>query len=440
MRNPELQRNLWLELTRPRMIGASVVIVFLFLAFSGNQDVGSVVGGSLMTVILILVVFFWGSWMAAGSVVGEIRDRTWDAQRLSAIGPWTMVFGKLFGATSFAWFIGALVIAILLINPAVASDPLRYFSLILTYIFTGIFAHATALLVSLLSIRKSLEGQGRLNTAFFAVAGIAAAMTVLGLSTDAIDGDGLFTAAFYGVPMPSQIFILGSLIIFAGWTILANNRLMRLELQMQNGPWVFLAFVLFVGLYAGGAAFVGAAPGEPVPSDLRLLAASIALGGLAYASMFFDVKDASVLRRLDGALRSGSPLAILNAMPGWLYAYFAAVGALLAWTQVFTPGDLAQELASWVDLPVSILAYGAGAALLFLTRDLLIFLYFNMTGERRRGDFAAVVTILLLYTAGSVLLGAGGGARLLYWAIPAPADPVWMMLVAPGVQCLVMGV
>ncbi|MEM8785759.1 MAG: hypothetical protein AAGF19_07875, partial [Pseudomonadota bacterium] len=47
---------------------------------------------------------------------------------------------------------------------------------------------------------------------------------------------------------------------------------------------------------------------------------------------------------------------------------------------------------------------------------------------------------LLLYTAGSVLLGAGGGARLLYWAIPAPADPVWMMLVAPGVQCLVMGV
>ncbi|MEM1140223.1 MAG: hypothetical protein AAGH45_10110, partial [Pseudomonadota bacterium] len=162
MRNPELQRNLWLELTRPRMIGASVVIVFLFLAFSGNQDVGSVVGGSLMTVILILVVFFWGSWMAAGSVVGEIRDRTWDAQRLSAIGPWTMVFGKLFGATSFAWFIGALVIAILLVNPAVGSDPLRYFGLILTYIFTGIFAHATALMVSLLSIRKSLEGQGRL--------------------------------------------------------------------------------------------------------------------------------------------------------------------------------------------------------------------------------------------------------------------------------------
>ena len=51
----------------------------------------------------------WGTRSAALSVVAEIRERTWDSQKLSSIGPWTMVWGKLFGATAANWF-GALVV------------------------------------------------------------------------------------------------------------------------------------------------------------------------------------------------------------------------------------------------------------------------------------------------------------------------------------------
>ena len=59
-------------------------------------------------------VVLWGTRSAALSVVGEIRERTWDSQKLSSIGPSQMVWGKLFGATFANWFGGALCLPFIL--------------------------------------------------------------------------------------------------------------------------------------------------------------------------------------------------------------------------------------------------------------------------------------------------------------------------------------
>ena len=49
-------------------------------------------------------------------MVGEIRDRTWDGQRLSSLGAGTMIWGKLFGSTIFNWFGGAICLAVILVD------------------------------------------------------------------------------------------------------------------------------------------------------------------------------------------------------------------------------------------------------------------------------------------------------------------------------------
>src|SRR6185312_6682148 len=97
--NPELERNLWLEASPFRL---ALILGLLLLVFSAT----SIAPRGLMTTpgtALALYWFFavlWGTRSAALSVVAEIRERTWDGQQLSAIGPWEMVWGKLFGSTA----------------------------------------------------------------------------------------------------------------------------------------------------------------------------------------------------------------------------------------------------------------------------------------------------------------------------------------------------
>src|SRR3954447_19334004 len=96
--NPEFLRNLWLELTPRRvalMVGILGLIFFAVIVAGGSQY--SLFGSAQW--LYYLFVVFWGSRNAAMGVVGEIRDRTWDQQRLSALSASTMTWGKLFGST-----------------------------------------------------------------------------------------------------------------------------------------------------------------------------------------------------------------------------------------------------------------------------------------------------------------------------------------------------
>ena len=77
--NPEFRRNVWLELSPRRLMTMTVVLVLAFFAaaLSGNEWLPPATAVTLY----YFIVVFWGSRNAALSVVGEIRDRTWDFQR-----------------------------------------------------------------------------------------------------------------------------------------------------------------------------------------------------------------------------------------------------------------------------------------------------------------------------------------------------------------------
>ena len=68
--NPELQRNIWLELTTRRMIAMPIILALIFTLPFGNA--------TLATFLYLGLTLFWGTRQAAEAVASEVAQRTWD--------------------------------------------------------------------------------------------------------------------------------------------------------------------------------------------------------------------------------------------------------------------------------------------------------------------------------------------------------------------------
>ena len=91
-------------------------------------------------------------------VMEEARDRTWDAQRMSAIGPWAMTWGKLLGAPAFAWYGGLILMLIYLATARYATVPVLRTAASL--VCGALLLHAIALNASVLAARKGVGYRG----------------------------------------------------------------------------------------------------------------------------------------------------------------------------------------------------------------------------------------------------------------------------------------
>ena len=103
--NPEFQRNLWLEASPRRLAWAGVVLLLIYgatVAATRDNPLGPLPAlGGVGAAVFVACAMIWGARAAASSVLSEISDRTWDFQRLSALDPWAMTWGKLAGGR--AW-------------------------------------------------------------------------------------------------------------------------------------------------------------------------------------------------------------------------------------------------------------------------------------------------------------------------------------------------
>ena len=89
MGNAEFRRNLWLEFSTHRLVAMPVVLLLLLFTantLSGETRPGVVTAAALWA--MVAIGWFWGTRRAAESVNEELRARTWDLQRLSALSPW----------------------------------------------------------------------------------------------------------------------------------------------------------------------------------------------------------------------------------------------------------------------------------------------------------------------------------------------------------------
>ena len=381
--NPELQRNLWLEFSLHRLVVMPCVLALIFLCAAlgtqPNSDVGVTTTGLLLYIGL---AGFWGARRAADAVTEEFRGKTWDGQRMSALGPWGMTWGKLVGSTSYAWY-GALMC---LATVAVAW-PLRWGyagSLVIACaVCAAVCAQALALIASLMATRKGLVHSYARGT-----------WLVLLLLVSSSSSTSLITKltqslSWWGYEVEGWRLALGTSVVFAVWAVFGAYRLMCQELQVRTTPWGWAAFVLFLAWYLAGFAVQ---PGDTAPAAVFLLAGLLVSAAFTYFMLFTEPTGAFVLRRVWVRVQRQEWRRALEEIPCWLVSLALATAfcVLLMLTVSRLPGALdGYRNLSFTPLPL--------LALLFLIRDSAIFLIFSLARAPRRVEATTFLYLVLLY-------------------------------------------
>ena len=435
--NPELQRNLWLEATRRQLITTGLILGVIFfvvwLVDRGRDAHDFILTGAAVFTGCGLV---WGPREARASVVNEVYNRTWDFQRLSALPPWTMTWGKLAGATCRPWmFAGAALILAFLQLASISS-----FAHALFWVLIGlggaVFLQASGLAVGLIEIRKAraisrLPGLrspalGVLMLILVAVGGLVWRRTHPGLFFGLGGEETAPSLIWWGMVCDRVAFAAASLMVVAGFAVLWAWRMMRFELQMTNAPWAWLLFVVCAGLYAAGFE----APGGDTTFEVRLTFAAVAFALCAYVSAFTEPADRVRTRRFAAAIPALDWGRLWWTLPSPVVpAKLAILSALIVAVIQWRTGEAASAA---FDL----------ALIAFFVRDLGLIAALRFAPRGRGGDLGVLACLVLLYLVGGLFgqvfghrvgfalfipstelpalsLTAGLSAAVLFWAFAA---------------------
>jgi len=380
--NPEFRRNLWLEVTPARLIIMAFVLfaIFSLSYISDDYHLGETTAGTAKA-LFIVISMIWGTKQASESVMNEIKDHTWDWQRMSIITPWELTTGKLFGSTVYTWF-GAVICLFMI---PISSGWESLFPALRTsfaLLFSGMFAHATSLLASMVALqkdRKYIRGQ----TSAFLVLGIMASIPFFTMSMkmqhDKIE--------WFIWSLDRSDFMLCTLFCYTAWAVLGINRLMRSELQMKNMPWVWFCFVFFNMIYAAGL-FNG--PQTDITSldavSHKILAAFMVAVTTSYFMVFSEKKDFLTLNTLKRMVMESKWKSFLEHSPRWLLTLPIAVITGIALV-LFSLAEGKPSIAIWL----------VTAGIFFMLRDICIIVFCNIGNSNKRADITAVVCLGLLY-------------------------------------------
>jgi hypothetical protein len=381
--NPELQRNVWLEFSLHRLVAMPGVLALIFLcaalATQPDSDVGVTTTGLLLFTGL---TGLWGGRRAADSVTEEFRGKTWDGQRMSALGPWGMTWGKLVGSTSYAWY-GALMC---LATVAVAW-PLRWeypASLVIAgAVCVAVGAQALALIASLMATRKGLVRSYTRGTWF-----VLLVLVFSGSSTPLVTTLAQ-SFSWWGHEVEGWRFALGTSVVFAFWAVFGAYRLMCQELQVRTTPWGWATFVLFLAWYLAGFAVQ---PGGSKSSAVFLIAGLLVSAALTYFMLFSEQTGALVLRRVWVRVQRQEWRRTLEEVPCWLMSL--ALATVFCVLLILTVSQFPGESWDYGDISFTSLPL---LGLLFLIRDSAIFLVFSLARTPRRVEATTLLYLALLY-------------------------------------------
>lgn len=436
--NPELQRNFWLELTTRRLVMMSVVLAVIFLTTlaNGGDSALQAVGG-VARVMFYLIVVFWGTRAAAGAVIGEIRDRTWDFQRLSALTPSQMLVGKILGATSYQWFGGAICLAFIVLSRLAERGPIEAVSELLYFVAVGLFGQAVSLFVSLIAVRKRAT-HTRLDIFVYQISGLIAVVfaaqlwnaayvtRVLRMQWFNADLDQL---NWHGIHVPAQGFYLLSLLAFLFWALVGNLSLFASELQARRKSWAWLGFLVFMVIYVSGFAEEWADAGQGL-GTVRLALAVVTAAALTYAAILLEPKDPVSYRALIDAFARMRLGTVFSGMPAWMSS-FALLTVLVVYFLMTFEAPF-KEVVKYKDA----LSPAIAAGYFFVARDIAIFLYCNFTPRNARGDFAAIVILGVLYFVLPMLFAALGKGAIMTLVVPYPEAGTAVAVGVPLVEAV----
>ena len=403
--NPELRRNLWIELSPHRLIAMPAVLGLLFIV-AGLLSRGHApqtlawIGVACFSIITAL----WGMRLAANSIFDELIDKTWDWQRLSTLRPWAMTWAKLFGSTVYAWYGGLIGLAVFVAFAPVAGQEFRWHAAA-ALILAAVALHAVTLAGALLNTRRTGGiAPGRRSTGLLIIlAWVFGGRFV----SPRIDAD-VATIVWYGHGYAAHDFMLVSIAVFAAWALFGAYRSMCQSLAVATTPWAIVCFIVFLSLYSAGFLL-----GRVIPSNMELQA--IAFCGLGWSAaatylfLFTEPTGPVIIRRVLRKLRQRHWKRLLEELPCWPACWILLALCALALT-IFPLGTFPSFAGRWAFAPL---------AFAFLTlRDGAILVFFAASERPRRAVAATLIYILVLDWLLPALLAAMGLPQLARIVLP----------------------
>ncbi|HRI77200.1 MAG TPA: hypothetical protein PLX33_09445 [Alphaproteobacteria bacterium] len=356
--SPELQRQIWLRFSWLRVLLIPVALMCIIYShyMIYNENWALVTSSRLIWVYFILVGI-WGNHEAANTMREEVSTNTWDMQRMTPQGTASLVFGKVFGATSYVWYAGILTMLAALVlhhigvrafygpvetSPSTARLVTPYASLYFVFfmIMGGILAHATAFLASLDGMVGKVEAdprhrRPRIVIAFLAGFGISWFL-IRRAGARMLENGHIYgsrrTVEWFNFEMPMEMFIGFGALFFTLWVFVGIYRLARAEMMYSLTPLCWFLAVAAISLFAGGIAFdSGMVARNSIFEFARSYAFpfyvfSLSLGATYYA-MLAQAGDLRRYGRMAEAFRARRWRKVFENMPQWMASFVIVLAA-----------------------------------------------------------------------------------------------------------------
>ncbi len=433
--NPEILRNYWLRLSVHRLIIAPVVMaIILVLSFQTAQFSGGfekygtniapyAASATMATFIYLLIVFIWGGYSAAGAVLEQINDKTWDYQRLSSISPWSLSWGSVFGSTLFVWYCALVSLAFAIYYASVIIPFSSIINLLLVLLACGIFNIMLVSLVGLQALQTS-DRSGKRRSIGYRLLGVIIGIIIWNLTQTYLlvpEFAANFQPAlspilnqanvsFYGNQIPGRSFALITVIVFTLWAFFGVYRTMRTELQMRSTPWGWTVFLLFLFFYFGNFSFQDDVfrkngieifrfenPLGPGSIDIiHFLVMSLFISLISCYVMFFsDHLSITRYRMLQHRLGRKQFMRAAELIPrmsiSYMFAIIFGIGLIILGTNPTSPPAF----------------YTIAGLLLFCLRDIAILHFFSIATDNRRALMATLFYLAIFYILPLMIINTG---------------------------------
>ncbi|MBF0589410.1 MAG: hypothetical protein HQL53_09790 [Magnetococcales bacterium] len=345
IRNAELKRQVWTQINPTRLIlppvlfGLVMVLIFVeeeFPKYWTDTYLSAVVG-------FVLITMFFGAYQARGAVLRDIRQSTWDWMRLSAISPGNLAWGKLFGSTLYAWYMGGLLLIIMVValyqaNPGMPFSV--YFFMVAGLIMAGLLSHGFALLLGLFMIGNHHHSKA---SSFAVIAVVFAGVSQLAIlvgegyeelsdryffynGVDLVSKPPEWLITWYGRDFQMEPFVLLWGLVLCQWMFFGLQRAFKRLLQEPIRPVFWPLFLLLVCFLIGGFFWEteDSQQGVWITAFTPLMVSYFLCLGLAHYLVFVESHDLMVYRRMIQQWRTGRGQRTLSDIPAWVLTLLMA--------------------------------------------------------------------------------------------------------------------
>ncbi len=387
--NPEFRRQLWLQFSASRLV---VTPIFLAVVMAGiywmSDDAKSAYTSIAITAsfLFTFISLGMGASAARASIVDEVNEHTWDQQRMNAMTPWSMTWGKLIGSTSFAWYCGAW--CLLVAHPAAvlvawADIPVWHFTAI--GILLSLLVQTVVMTIQLQSVQAKNKNIKRGSLPIMTVAIVWIAIYVFANSSQS----GL-QMQWWGYAFERVNFILLSLVLFAVTALVMAWRSMAEALLVRQWPWGWPMLALLISTY-----ITGFAPEQR--SMVWCATALVTSVGLTYLALLADTPSFPQWKRIVTRLELGQWKITLQSLPRWTSTLFLSFPLALLVMSLPTIDSLYLRQAWGLqEIPTEV-GLHAMVVWLILLRDAALALGIGFTTERHRRTLSFVVVMMVLH-------------------------------------------